>query len=87
MCGLHALNSILRALQLTEITAPEIHALAKDLATRECALIYAQDSNMVLDLEVDPSREGEKMQVAFFAFFLHFLKSGKLHFFCVFFAF
>ena len=54
MCGLHAINHILRALKLTEVTAAEIHALSREMAQRECSLIYAQDATMVLDLEVDP---------------------------------
>ena len=54
MCGLVAVNNIMKALKIEEVTAAEIHTLAKDMAQRECSLIYAQEANMVLDLEVDP---------------------------------
>ena len=54
MCGLHAVNNILRALKVTEVTTAEIHTLARDMAQRECSLIYAQDAITVMDLEVDP---------------------------------
>ena len=51
MCGL---NNIMKALKLVEISAAEIHDVAREMAGREDSLIYAQDFNMVLDLELDP---------------------------------
>jgi len=54
MCGLHAINNIIKALKCNEVTTAEIHSLASEMAQRECTLIYAQDVGMVLDLELDP---------------------------------
>lgn len=54
MCGLYAINTIISALKQTEVTPAEIHALAKDMAQKECSLVYAQDAKTVLDMEVDP---------------------------------
>ena len=53
-CGMHALNHILRAYHKSLVTAEDIHSTASELAEREEALLYSSDSNMVLDLALDP---------------------------------
>ena len=53
-CGMHALNHILRAYCKPLVTAEDIHVSASEMPEREEALLYSTDSNMVLDLALDP---------------------------------
>ncbi len=54
VCGMHAVNHILKAYHKSVITAEDIHSTACEIAEREEALLYSSESNMVLDLALDP---------------------------------
>ena len=54
MCGLTALNHILRALKLPPVTAAYMQQLAHEMADKEVTMLYGSSKNMDLDLEADP---------------------------------
>ena len=53
MCGLVALNHILGALKLPQVTATYMHQVAHDMADKEVAMLYSSTPGMELDLEAD----------------------------------
>jgi hypothetical protein len=54
MCGFHAVNHILSALNLSPVTEIEMDTTAQEMADRESNILYSMDPKMVLDLFADP---------------------------------
>ena len=54
MCGLHAVNHILSALGLQNVTEKDIDGIAQEMADRESNILYSMDPSVVLANAVDP---------------------------------
>ena len=54
MCGFVAVNHILSALGLSNITEQDMESTAQEMAVRESNIVYSMDPSTVLDLAADP---------------------------------
>ena len=54
MCGLVAVNNILKHMQKPQLTAQCMQEMAETMAQKECSLLYSCSPGTVRDLATDP---------------------------------